>query len=158
MGEAALCVLLASRRELNKWAMTFSPNTAQLLKYVNGNRFTAHKDDKRHHCWVAIVCLVGSAYICFSKTSTGTVLHKVRVGQGDIYALTGPALRHYYHAVRPDPHFTGERVVLTLRATNLNLASEHERPLPRNPPRPYSNACTPPPYSEVCTWPSTNPE
>ena len=129
--------------------MCFSPNTAILLKYVNGNHFIAQQDDKRHHRWVAIVCLIGSAFICFSKTLRGEILHKVRVGQGDVYALTGPALRKYYQAVRPDPDFTGQRVVLTLRVTNLHLDNEHERPLPRNPP---------PPYSDACTWPSANPD
>ena len=40
-----------------KWDVTFSPNTAILLKYKNGNRFIPHQDDNRHVCWVAVVQL-----------------------------------------------------------------------------------------------------
>ena len=55
-----------------------------------------------------------SSIIRLSKTRDGEVLRRVRVRQGEVYALSGESLRAMYHAVEPDESFTGQRVALTI--------------------------------------------
>lgn len=101
------------------------PSTALLLHYRPGEtEFKAHQDDKRHRHAVMVVSLVGYAYIIISNGRGGPDLERVRVGPGDVYALTKDALTRFFHRVEPDPTWTGDRYVLTLRNTNLHLETQ----------------------------------
>ena len=100
------------------------------MRYLNDNSFVAHQDDKRHVAWVVVVCLVGDATIRLSHSKDGEVVHRIKVNEGDVYALTGDSLRAMYHSVELDDSFTGSRVAWTLRVTNLDLRNQNDLPLP----------------------------
>ena len=118
-------------------------NTALLLKYAY-SEFKCHRDDQRHRDAVVVVCIRGSAYLVISEGKSGDLAYNVRdvvhLQAGDIYALTGEALTSLYHSICADPHDSGERIVLTLRNTVTQVATEKEvnnfLPPPRPPRRP----------------------
>ena len=100
----------------------FDPNTFLLLVYINDNAFTAHQDDRRHTKCVGVVCLYGE--LCLSTNKGSRALYTFTVRAGDVYALTGDALRMYFHSVEPCANFGGNRVAWTIRHTELGVKTQ----------------------------------
>ena len=92
--------------------------------YINDNAFTAHQDDRRHTKCVVVVCLFGDAKTCLLTNKVLGPLGTFTVRAGDVYALTGDALRMYFHSVEPCANFGGNRVAWTIRHTELGVKTQ----------------------------------
>ena len=98
-----------------------------LLQYDAGStEFTSHQDDRRRQHSVVVISIITWAFIVITDGRDGEVLHRVHVGPGDVYALTGDALTKYYHSVQPDPAWTGKRYASTMRTTKWHLDTQWE--------------------------------
>ena len=110
--------------------LNFDPNAFLLLVYINDNAFRAHQNDRHHTKCVVVVCLNGDAIIiiintlCLSTNKGSGPLCTFTVRAGDVYALTGDALRMHFHHVEPCADFGGNRVAWTIRHTELGVKTQ----------------------------------